>query len=141
VTLLYGRVTISVTTAVAVLVVVPLVLLLPVSRGLSAYFVGILAGINAYNWHTAPHSKLLNVPLLKLGTFTVLLVLARGVVAYVPDAGRVLQTGVPQQFTSTMLLGGLLVTTVCFLAVERLTVTRPSRTAVFEASILSGDDR
>jgi hypothetical protein len=141
VTMLYGRVTISLTTAVAALVVVPLVLSTPVSRGLSAYFVGILAGINAYNWHTAPHSKRLSVPLLKLGTFALLLVAARGLVAYGPSGGRVLETGIPQTFTLGTVLLLLALAAVAFLVVEWRTVTKPSARRVFEASILSGDDR
>ncbi len=140
-TMLYGRVTISVTTAVAVVLVVPLVLVTPVTRGLSAYFVGVLAGINAYNWHTAHPARRLDVPLLKLGTFAVLLIVARGAVALIPDAGRVLQTGVPSNFGPLTVVAGLFVAAVAYGLVERRIVEKPSTDDVFDSSILSGGER
>jgi len=134
VTLLYGRVLISVTTAFALLAVTALVFALPVTRGLSAYFVGILAGVNAYNWHTAPPRKgLLFVP-LTVGLFSLMLVLARA-------TGRVLPRGVPQSFGPVVVVACLLVALACFAVAELYTVDRPSREAVFEASVLSGGDR
>ena len=134
VTMLYGRVLISVTTAFTLVATVPLVVVLPITRGLSAYFVAILAGINAYNWHTsAPIQRRLFVP-LQLGTFTALLLVARA-------TGRVLPRGVPQEFGLPQVLAGLVVTGVCLAYAEYRTVDRPSEEAVFEASILSGGDR
>ncbi|WP_049998529.1 poly-gamma-glutamate biosynthesis protein PgsC/CapC [Halococcus sediminicola] len=131
VTLLYGRVLISITTAFTLLVALPLVALLPITRGLSAYFVVILAGINAYNWHTAPNSKRkLFVP-IQFGTFTLLLVLAR-------STGRILPRGIPQEFGLLQIGLGALVVAVCLGVVEYYTVDQPSRERVFEASILSG---
>ncbi|MDS0222493.1 poly-gamma-glutamate biosynthesis protein PgsC/CapC [Haloarcula sp. S1AR25-5A] len=133
ITLLYGRVLISITTAFALLSTVPLVMALPITRGLSAYFVGILAGINAYNWHTTPTSKRkLYVP-LTLGTFTFLLLIVRA-------TGQILPRGIPQQFGPVEILVGVAITVVCFLFVEYYTVDRPDHEEVFEASILSGSD-
>lgn len=131
VTLLYGRVLISITTAFTLLVTVPLVMVLPVMRGLSAYFVGILAGINAYNWHTTHASKRkLFVP-LTVGVFTPLLLISRA-------TGQVFPRGIPQQFGFTEIVLGVVVTVGCFLLVEHRIVSRPDSEAVFEASILSG---
>lgn len=133
VTLLYGRVLISLSTAFALLTAVPIVTLLPITRGLSAYFVAILAGINAYNWHTAPSSKRkLFVP-LQLGTFALLLLVARA-------TGRILPRGFPQRLTIPTVLTGVVVALICLAVVEHYTLDRPSNNDVFQASILSGDE-
>lgn len=133
VTLLYGRVLVSLTTAFTLLATLPLVMVFPITRGLSAYFVGILAGINAYNWHTTVSSKRkLFVP-LTLGVFTPLLLISRA-------TGQIFPRGFPQQFGLLEILLGVLVTVGCFLYVEHTIVTRPDPDAVFEASILSGGD-
>lgn len=133
ITLLYGRVLVSVTTAFALLTTVPFVLALPITRGLSAYFVGILAGINAYNWHTTPEGKRkLFVP-LALGAFTLLLLIAR-------STGQILPGGIPQQFGLVEIGLGVLVTLLCFGYVESQIVNQPDQEEVFEASILSGSD-
>lgn len=134
VTLLYGRVLISTTTAFALMASVPLTLLLPITRGLSAYFVAILAGIGAYNWHTAPGMKRkLFVP-LQLGTFAVMLPLTRA-------TGRILPQGFPQQFTFPQIATSFLVAFICLAIVEYYTVYQPSHEDVFESSILSGGDQ
>ncbi len=134
VTLLYGRVLISTTTAFALIAAVPITLLLPITRGLSAYFVAILAGIGAYNWHTAPGPKRrLFIP-LQLGTFAVMLPLARA-------TGRILPRGFPQQFAVPQLAASVLVAVVCLAIVEYYTVYQPSHDDVFESSILSGGDQ
>jgi len=134
VTLLYGRVLISTTTAFALLAAIPITLFLPITRGLSAYFVAILAGIGAYNWHTAPGPKRrLFVP-LQLGTFAVMLPLARA-------TGRILPRGFPQQFAFPQLAVSVLVAVVCLAIVEYYTVYQPSHDNVFESSILSGGDQ
>ncbi|OYR57622.1 poly-gamma-glutamate biosynthesis protein PgsC/CapC [Halorubrum halodurans] len=134
VTLLYGRVLISTTTAFALIAAIPITLLLPITRGLSAYFVAILAGIGAYNWHTAPGPKRrLFVP-LQLGTFAVMLPLARA-------TGRILPRGFPQQFAVPQLAVSVLIAVVCLVIVEYYTVYQPSHDDVFESSILSGGDQ
>ena len=133
-TLLYGRVLISLTTAFTLVVSVPIVVFLPITRGLSAYFVAILAGIAAYNWHTAPGKKgRLFVP-LQLGIFAVMVLIARA-------AGRVLPDGVPQTLTLFTISRGLFVAVVCLVIVELYTVYQPAHDDVFEASILSGGDQ
>ncbi|MFC7326001.1 poly-gamma-glutamate biosynthesis protein PgsC/CapC [Halorubrum rutilum] len=134
VTLLYGRVLISTTTAFALIAAIPITLLLPITRGLSAYFVAILAGIGAYNWHTAPGPKRrLFIP-LQLGTFAVMLPLARA-------TGRILPRGFPQRFGVPQLAASVFVAVVCLAIVEYYTVYQPSHDDVFESSILSGGDQ
>ncbi|MFB6201849.1 MAG: poly-gamma-glutamate biosynthesis protein PgsC/CapC [Halorhabdus sp.] len=87
VTLLYGRVLISVATTTALVAVVPLSLALPITRGLSAYFVAIIAGVNAYSWHvTAPTQRSLFVP-LQAGAFLTLLVTTQLIARLRPDHG------------------------------------------------------
>ena len=134
ITMLYGRVLISLTTAFALLAAVPITLFLPITRGLSAYFVAILAGIGAYNWHVAPGTKRkLFVP-LQLGTFALMLPITRA-------TGRILPRGFPQQFGLPQLAVSLLVVFVCLVIVEYHTVYQPSHEDVFEASILSGSEQ
>lgn len=131
ITLLYGRVLISTTTAFALVIAVPLVLLLPVTRGLSAYFVAILAGINAYNWHMTPVSKRKFFLPLQMGTFVLVLLLVR-------STGTILPRGIPQSFGPPQIGIGLIVALICLLATEYYIVNRPSHKQVFEMSILSG---
>jgi hypothetical protein len=131
VTLLYGRVLISVATVTALVAVVPLALALPITRGLSAYFVAIVAGVNAYSWHvTAPAQRVLFVP-LQVGSFLLLLATTQLV-------GFVRPTLVPQAFgvpvVAAMIVGAL----ACVAFVERRTVDLPDQESIFEASILSG---
>jgi len=131
VTLLYGRVLISVAVATALVAVVPLSLSLPITRGLSAYFVAILAGVNAYSWHvTAPAQRPLFVP-LQVGSFLLLLATTQLV-------GLVRPTLIPQVYQPPLVVAMLLGAVVCFAAVEFRTVALPDEDAVFEASILSG---
>lgn len=134
VTLLYGRVLISITTAFALVVAVPSTLLFPITRGLSVYFVAILAGIGAYNWHTAPGPRRRLFLPLQLGTFALMLPLARA-------TGRILPRGFPQQFGPLQVAVALLVALACLVFVEARTVDLPSHADVFETSILSGGDR
>lgn len=131
VTLLYGRVLISAATVTALLAVVPLSTWLPISRGLSAYFVAILAGVNAYSWHvTAPTQRVLFVP-LQAGSFLFLVALTQLVSLFRPDV-------VPRVFGLPTLVAMLLGTIVCIAFVEFRTVDLPDQESVFEASILSG---
>ena len=131
VTLLYGRVLISVATVTALLVVIPFSLGLPITRGLSAYFVAILAGVNAYSWHvTAPPQRILFVP-LQAGSFLFLVVLTQ-VVSLVRPAY------VPRVFGLPALVAMIVAAVVCLAFVEYRTVDLPDQESVFEASILSG---
>jgi hypothetical protein len=131
VTLLYGRVLISIATAAALIAVVPLALALPITRGLSAYFVAILAGVNAYSWHvTAPAQRSLFVP-LQLGSFLLLLATTQLVAQLQPGI-------VPRVFGPPAIVAMLVGVLCCVAFVEYRSVDRPDEDAVFEASILSG---
>ena len=131
VTLLYGRVLISVATVTALLAVIPLSLAFPISRGLSAYFVAILAGVNAYSWHvTAPPQRILFVP-LQAGSFLFLIVLTQAVSLVRPAY-------VPREFGIPALVAMVVVAAACLAFVEYRTVDLPDQESVFEASILSG---
>jgi len=131
VTLLYGRVLISVATVTALIAVVPLALALPITRGLSAYFVAILAGVNAYSWHvTAPAQRVLFVP-LQIGSFLLLLTTTQLVSLVRP-------TLIPQVFEVPAIIAMLLGTILCAVFVEYRTVNLPDQDSIFEASILSG---
>ncbi|SDY00969.1 poly-gamma-glutamate biosynthesis protein PgsC/CapC [Halopenitus persicus] len=133
VTLLYGRVLISVATATALVAVVPLALSLPITRGLSAYFVAILAGVNAYSWHvTAPAQRVLFVP-LQIGAFLLLLVTTQLISLIRP-------TLIPRVFGVPAIIAMVVGTVLCVAVVEHRTVDLPDRESVFEASILSGGD-
>jgi hypothetical protein len=131
VTLLYGRVLISVATVTALVAVVPLALALPITRGLSAYFVAILAGVNAYSWHvTAPAQRVLFVP-LQIGSFLLLLTTTQVISLVRP-------TLIPQVFEVSAILAMLVGTILCAAFVEYRTVDLPDQASIFEASILSG---
>jgi hypothetical protein len=131
VTLLYGRVLISVATVTALVAVVPLALAFPITRGLSAYFVAILAGVNAYSWHvTAPAQRLLFVP-LQIGAFLLLLTVTQLISLVRADV-------IPQVFGIPAIIGMVVGVIVCLGFVEYRTVDLPDQDAVFEASILSG---
>ena len=130
-TLLYGRVLIAVSVVTALLVVIPLVLALPIQRGLSAYFVAILAGVNAYSWHvTAPRKRVLFFP-LQIGAFLILLM--------VTQVGQLIEpTVAPALFGLPGFLACAVVVVVCAAFVEWRTVDLPDQERIFEASILSG---
>ena len=131
VTLLYGRVLISVATVTALIAVVPLTLAFPITRGLSAYFVAILAGVNAYSWHvTAPAQRILFVP-LQTGAFLLLLATTQLISLVRPDL-------IPQVFGIPAIVAMIVGVVVCLAVVEYRTVDLPDQSAVFEASILSG---
>lgn len=131
VTLLYGRVLISVATVTALLAVVPLAFVFPITRGLSAYFVAILAGVNAYSWHvTAPAQRILFVP-LQTGAFLLLLATTQLLSLVRPDL-------IPQVFGIPALVAMIVGIIVCLVAVEYRTVDLPDQDAIFEGSILSG---
>lgn len=131
--LLYGRVLIGVGCGVGVLTVLLLSGPLPIVRGFSAFFVGVIAGVDAYNLHaTPPVERRQSLP-LALAIVTLLLFLTRTVSE--PTTLGVLQTVTPLHVA-----GGALVVVGGFLLAERARVARPSDEAVHSASVLSGGD-
>lgn len=132
-TLRYGRVLLGITTAFALLVGVLITLSLPISRGLSAFFVAFLAGITAYNAHvTGPFDRRLVLPLQAV-VFVPTLFVARLFASPEPR-------GIPQELTPPVLLLGILVV-VFGLAIGRwYAVDQPDETEVLSTSVLSGGD-
>jgi hypothetical protein len=132
-TLRYGRVLLGTTTAFALLAAVPLAVWLPIGRGLSAFFVGFLAGITAYNAHvTGPFERRLVLPLQAVVFVPALLV------------ARVFSTpgtrGIPQELTLPVILTGVLVVLLGVGLGRWYAVDRPDETEVLSASVLSGDN-
>jgi hypothetical protein len=128
--LLYGRVLVGIGAAFGTAVAVPLSVELGITRGLSAFFVGVLAGVNAYNVHVAqPAIRRLFVP-LQFGSFVFLLCLTR-------LTGAVLPRGFPRQFGPTEAAIGLGIVAVCFGYVEWRTIRKPGEEAISDQSILN----
>ena len=128
--LLYGRVLVGIGAAFGIVAAIPLSIELAITRGLSAFFVGILAGVNAYNVHVAqPASRRLFVP-LQFGSFVFLLCLTR-------LTGAVLPRGFPRQFGLTEVIFGLSIVAVCFGYVEWRTIQKPDEETISDRSILN----
>ncbi|AGB31634.1 hypothetical protein C488_19032 [Natrinema pellirubrum DSM 15624] len=129
-TLRYGRVLLGVTVAVAIFASVSLTFVLPIERGLSAFFTAILAGVGAYNAHaSAPFERRLVVP-LQIVVFVPALIVAR--LFSVPQS-----RGFPQELTLPV-LGIAAVLWVAALGIAYwYTVSPPSEADVLSASVLS----
>jgi len=130
---LYGRVLVGIGAAFGIVAAIPLSIELGITRGLSAFFVGILAGVNAYNVHVAqPASRRLFVP-LQFGSFVFLLCLTR-------LTGAVLPRGFPRQFGLIEIIIGLSIAAVCFGYVEWRTIRKPDEETISDRSILNQQD-
>jgi hypothetical protein len=129
-TLRYGRVLLGVTVAVAIFAAVSLTFVVPIERGLSAFFTAILAGVGAYNAHaSAPFERRLVVP-LQIVVFVPALIVARLFSAPQPR-------GFPQELTLPV-LGISAVLWVAVLGIAYwYTVSPPSEEEVLSASVLS----
>jgi hypothetical protein len=135
VSLLYGRVLIGIGGGVGSLLAVPLVLGLPIVRGLSATIVAILAATTAYNAHvTAPQERRMRVP-LALVIFAPLFVASRVLGVYSPSG---LFAAVP--VTPWLAVGAALLVVGSYLLLRRFRIEQPSDEAVLSASVLSGGD-
>lgn len=135
VSMLYGRVLIGIGGGVGSLLAVPLVLGLPIVRGLSATIVVILAATTAYNAHvTAPQERRMRVP-LALVIFAPLFVASRVLGVYSP---RGLFAAVP--VTPWLAIIAALVVVGSYLLLRRFRIEQPSDEAVLSASVLSGGD-
>ena len=132
-TLRYGRVLLGIGTAAAALMTVVVTVLLPISRGLAAFFTGIVAGVMAYNTHaTAPAERRVVFP-LQLLVFVPLLIVLR-LIAAPGDAGF------PQAVTLPVMLGAVVVTGAALWYAYTATVAQPDDSAVLSSSVLSGGD-
>ncbi|MFC7096443.1 poly-gamma-glutamate biosynthesis protein PgsC/CapC [Halobaculum marinum] len=144
-TLIYGRVLISTACAIGVLVALGFTLAIPdatglifgeripVLRGLSAIFVGVIAGVDAYSVHTTPPAERREQAALAVATFVALLVLARSVTE--PFA-----RGVLQEFGRTHVVVAAVVVIACLAVAAHYCIEKPSDEAVHSASVLSGGD-
>jgi hypothetical protein len=106
---------------------------LPVVRGLSALFVGVLAGVDAYAVHTTPPRERRQQPFLFVAAFVGMLLLLRAFIDPFPS-------GVLQQFTGLHAVVGLAITLACLAAAYVQRVPGPSDEDVLSASVLSGGD-
>jgi len=131
--MLYGRVLIGIGTATGVLLTPVGLQLLGGARGLSALFVGMIAGIDAYNVHTtAPAERRQSIP-LAIGVYALLVLLTR---VFVSPFRR----GFPQEL-GIFQVGGLLLLAALGIGLAiRFHTPLPSDETVFSASVLSGGD-
>ncbi|WP_135609905.1 poly-gamma-glutamate biosynthesis protein PgsC/CapC [Methanococcoides sp. AM1] len=132
-TLLYGRNLIGLGTCISLLLTIPLALIFPISRGLSIFFLGLIAGLNAYNLHvTPPAERKLFVP-LQLSLLAPLIVLARA-----------LGEGQPQvlfhEFGAAQLLVVALGAAISIAFVKYNWVPKPLDEHVWNASLFSEED-
>ncbi|WP_336003404.1 poly-gamma-glutamate biosynthesis protein PgsC/CapC [Halorientalis halophila] len=132
-TLLYGRVLVGIGTAIAVVLVIPLSVELPVVRGLSALFAGILGGLSAYNFHVTASGHRRTFAALSVAIFVPLLGLALLV-------GRPQPNAPIQSLTPTAVAVMGVITAISFAVAYWLTPTLPDDESVHAASILSGGD-
>nr|WP_305882877.1 poly-gamma-glutamate biosynthesis protein PgsC/CapC [Halobellus rarus] len=132
-TLLYGRVLLSLGCGVGSVAALLLALELPIIRGFSALFVGVIAGVMAYAVHTTPPLERRQQPFLALGTFLGMLLFIRTVV----DPFR---RGLLQEFTVIHVVVGGIVVLLCLAIAYRLRIPKPDDEDVLSASVLSGGE-
>ncbi|WP_435074046.1 poly-gamma-glutamate biosynthesis protein PgsC/CapC [Halorubrum sp. HHNYT27] len=132
-TLLYGRVLISLGCAVSTMAALAFVTQFPIIRGLSALFVGVIAGVDAYAVHVTPPHERRQQPVLAVAAFVGMLLLVRTVV----DPYR---RGVLQEFTPLVALVGVIVIVGCLAVAYRWRIEAPDDESVLSASVLSGGD-
>jgi hypothetical protein len=132
-TLLYGRVLLSLGCGVGSVAALLLALELPIIRGFSALFVGVIAGVMAYAIHTTPPRERRQQPFLAVGTFLGMLLLIRAVV----DPFR---RGLLQEFTAIHVAVAGLTIVACLAIAYRLRIPKPDDEDVLSASVLSGGE-
>ncbi|EMA66315.1 hypothetical protein C461_11794 [Halorubrum aidingense JCM 13560] len=132
-TLLYGRVLISIGCGVGTLAALAFTTQLPIIRGLSALFVGVIAGVDAYAVHVTPPLERRQQPFLAVAAFVGMLLLVRTVV-------DPYQRGVLQELTPLVALVGVVVVAACLAVAYRWRIESPDDEAVLSASVLSGGD-
>ncbi len=133
-TLLYGRNLIGLASCISLLMTLPVVFIFPVSRGLSLFFLGLIAGLNAYNLHvTPPAERKLFIP-LQLLILSPLLVLT-GLLGHGGPAGLFTDLGLIHLIVAILAIG------LCFIFVRANRIPVPQEGHVRDASIFSGADR
>jgi peptidoglycan/LPS O-acetylase OafA/YrhL len=131
--LLYGRVLISLGCGVGTLAALGFATQLPVVRGLSALFVGVIAGVDAYAVHVTPPLERRQQPFLAVAAFVGMLLLIRTVI-------EPYRRGVLQEFTPLVAFVGVAVVAACLAVAYRWRIEAPDDEAVLSASVLSGGD-
>lgn len=132
-TLVYGRALIGISAACAVALAIPLAIELPVVRGLSALFAGILGGLGGYNLHVTAGTHRRTFLALSTGIFLPLLALA--LLVGQPQPNALVQALTP----ATLGLIGVL-TLAAFGIALWFTPELPDDESVFAASILNSGD-
>ncbi|WP_096390686.1 poly-gamma-glutamate biosynthesis protein PgsC/CapC [Halopenitus persicus] len=132
-TLLYGRVLISIGCGIGTLAALGFATQLPIIRGFSALFVGVIAGVDAYAVHVTPPLERRQQPFLAVAVFLGMLLLLR---VFIDPFRR----GVLQEFTTVHLLIGSAVILVCLGIAYRLRIPKPDDEDILSASVLSGGD-
>jgi hypothetical protein len=131
--LLYGRVLISIGCGVGTLAALGFATQLPVVRGFSALFVGVIAGVDAYAVHVTPPLERRQQPSLAVAVFLGMLLLLR----FFIDPFRF---GVLQAFTTIHVLVGGVVVLTCLGIAYHLRIPKPDDEDILSASVLSGGD-
>lgn len=132
-TMIYGRNLIGLGACISLLLTVPFVLFFPVSRGLSVFFLGLIAGLNAYNLHvTAPAERKLFIP-LQISLLAPLIALAASL-------GEGQPQGLFHEFGTVQLLVVALGAAISIAFVKYNWVPRPLDEHVWNASLFSEED-
>ncbi|ATU08583.1 poly-gamma-glutamate biosynthesis protein PgsC/CapC [Methanohalophilus portucalensis] len=132
-TLLYGRNLIGLGTSVSLALTIPFVFIFPVSRGLSIFFLGLIAGLNAYNLHvTPPAERKLFIP-LQVSILAPLLILA-AVLGQGQQGGLFNELGIYQVFLAFLAFA----ISIAFVKINW--VGKPLEKTVWDASLFSEGD-
>ncbi len=133
-TLLYGRNLIGLSSCISLLLTIPLVFIFPVSRGLSLFFLGLIAGLNAYNLHvTPPLERKLFIPLQLL--ILAPLMMLTGLLGNADTMGLFSGSGLIQFVVA------ILVIVVSFIFVRSNQIRAPREKQVWDASLFSEADK
>jgi len=119
-TLIYGRVLLAFGVILGILTTISLVTVVPVRHGLLPFFIGLLGGITAYNFHVVSPAERLAAVAVTAGLL-VLVILAARLFIIPPPRGLLVAVTV----TDLRIAGVLLLPAV--VAIARLEYIRPSR--------------
>lgn len=145
-TLLYGRNLIGLGVLTSLLLTVPEVLMLPIVRG-SAFFIGIIAGLNGYNLHVTPPAERKVFLPLQLSIFVPTLVFARIIGGSLPGGslfggnhfGGTFPSGLLQELGALEVLLAALLTLAAIAFIKRNWIPVPGEKTVLDASLFRRD--
>lgn len=132
-TLLYGRILISIGCGIGTLAALGFATQLPIIRGFSALFVGVIAGVDAYAVHVTPPLERRQQPFLAVAVFLGMVLLLRVFI-------EPFEFGVLQEFATLHVLIGGAVILVCLAIAYRLRIPKPDDDDILSASVLSGGE-